>query len=575
MHAASGASLGHNGVMMLARAQLGLRCHCGVMWQRLGSEEFARFPPAGVAVVLNSAATAASVLGHPPPPPRVLRGLAAAFAEHCWEDGMTPRGVSMCLWALGTFQIVPARQDYRAWQHALARHAPGMNGREVSAVWIACDRLQWAPEGSAWQQLEEATARELGGSRGTDSARPAAAEANPAPDAIGIVSAWVAWGQLGVVPSPHVERAMLDALVCALPHMHAWHASMSLRALAKLARVDAAEALDAACARVTGLLQERRTLGAWDAAAVLHALACIVATRHRGRVDLSLSVAPPEPQPTAAGTAPQEAQPVAAAPASTVPADLGRPGARVRHVHGLLLDSGAAAAPAHAAGAPRPDTQVGRLRAARAAVLAPGPEPGGGEMHAGCMGGDAPAAAPAPAGGAESVAVPIRRHSGRPSPREAAGASLWEAPEEGSATPTSSLPARGGDDRELGLARRVLVHAASLHKIGRLFENEALLQVRPCGHACGTRIGIARCRRGLLRSSGRNAVCPCQASRVLLKAFHRCCACLIGCVLWYGVRHHTSADCGARIKVQSVCALVWRAAPPWCCSGAPPRMYNA
>lgn len=455
MHAAAGSALGCNGVMMLARAQLGLRCHCELMWQRLEGHKFDRFPPVGVAVVLNAAATATATLAHPAPAPPVLRALAAAFASHCWEDSMTPRAASMCLWALGTFEYVPVRQDTRAWQHALAQHAAGMNAREVSAVWAACSRLQWKPERTAWQQLEQATARELGGDNsfvvwGPRVGRPRAQPASATPDTIGIVSAWVAWGALATIPSAQVEKVMTDALVRELPRMHAWHASMSLRSLAKLSRVHSGGALSAAYARVGQLLGERRSLGAWDSAAVVYSLACIVAARQRGHVG-------------AVGVRERPA-PVDAAELTS----RGEQSRLVRHMHSILEDDGLVALPSHA----EPEhaeharefatdgTRVPPLAARAAAELC-----------------------------ADSSVTPTGSRAGADRDARASadqtpgwhggtgdGGRPLQCPGE---EPETAGGARSGCAEEVRLARKVLTHAAVLHGKGRPFEQEALRQVRP------------------------------------------------------------------------------------------------
>lgn len=461
MHAAAGSALGVNGVMMLARAQLGLRCHCELMWQRLEGHAFDKFPPVGVAVVLNAAATATATLAHPPPAPPVLRALAAAFASHCWEDSMTPRAASMCLWALGTFDFVPVRQDVRAWQHALTQHAAGMNAREVSAVWAACSRLKWTPERAAWQQLEEATARELGGDGslsvwGPRAGRPLAQPASAAPDTIGVVSAWVAWGALGTIPSARVEQVMTDVLARELPRMHAWHASMSLRSLAKLSRVDSDGALAAAYARVGELLGERRSLGAWDSAAVVYALACIVAARQRGHV--------------CAGGDPQ--RPGAAhADAAALPGQEETRGRLVKHMHSMLQDDGLLALPTHAEAEHGEDAEHGgEATADRMDTTSQGARPAAeqypnfaaatGGLH---VDGDRDAAA-----SADRTQGPL----GASGDDSRSPQSPWEEPE-------SAGAALGGQVEEVLLARRVLAHAAALQRKGRPFEDEALRQVRP------------------------------------------------------------------------------------------------
>lgn len=78
------------------------------------------------------------------------------------------------------------------------------------------------------------------------------------------------------------------------------------------------------------------------------------------------------------------------------------------------------------------------------------------------------------------------------------------------------------------------MHAASLHKIGRLFENEALLQVRPCMRRphrhCTVPLRLPAFRR-LARADGVAAATAAPESSPSL-------FCLSHRVLWYGVQHH-------------------------------------
>lgn len=445
MHAAASGDIGANSVMMLARAQLSLRCHSPLLWQRLECHNFLKFPPVGVAVVLNATATAHSTLGHPAPSPAVLRALADAFTAYCGSGELTPRCVAMCLWALGTFQFAPVGRDYAAWRHALARNAHAMNAREVSAVWVGCMKLRWAPEGAAWLQLEEATTRALGGGGGrVEKAGESHAAAASAPgshvawDGIGIVSAWMAWSRLGVVPSPDVDRVMVGALAGALPSMHAWNATMALRALATLGRVDATGALAAARARIGELLGEHRSLGAWDAATALFSLACIVAVRHDGRVDLV--AAPPAAMPAGEGVAVRSEGPRLARHWGLAEGEV-----RPRLLDGFTPEH---TLPGARSSAPHDDASV-------AAEASPP------DVHASQRGAAAPA--DAACGGGLGGAPGGGRRLGA----QAAAAGRAQRP--------------GGcaeDADDVRLAERVLMHAARLHRKQRPFDKEALRQVR-------------------------------------------------------------------------------------------------
>eukprot|EP00892_Ulva_mutabilis_P001927 jgi/Ulvmu1/11735/UM008_0148.1 len=524
MNAAASSDVSVNAATMLVRAQLGLRTHCPRLWERLQGRSFREFPPVIISIILNSAASAASVLSHPAPPTPVLRALATAFTGNCRDGTASPRCVAMGLWALGTLQMEPAGSEYQAWARAIAQHAHGMNAREVSAVWVACMRLAWAPRGTAWKQLEEATVRELGSFY--DPAGPPPRVPRGPPDAIGIVSVWSAWGKLGVLPEPRVERAMSDALVRVLPSMHVRQASQVLHALARLARVDSRDALAATRARLTELLAVKRTLGPWDAATVLFSLACIVAARHRGRVGGSVAAAAADgsaaPQCVEEGHAAQHAEHAARR------LDGGTAGAAGAGTVVVLVDAvrgagqGGAArmggAPMVQVGVPRDDagsTQHAQLVEGAAGAVVSAAASQGRSSKRGSLPEDSAAAGVPEAeggsrerdGGEEALRQEVvdgaserdfyvwedgEAAEGQLEPEANTGGALGAStPEAAVSLQAASIAARQAglgpaDEEDVQLACRVLMHAGRLHRKRRPFHDQAMRQI----HAACCVLGI-------------------------------------------------------------------------------------